>query len=1166
MRVYLSAIALATLAACTLAQGQEPPLEKCFKAPPLSAKPRVYWYWVNGNMSKAGITADLEAMARVGIGGGVIMEVDCGSPEGPVHTLTPEWNELVQHTIREAKRLGLEISFGNGTGWSGSQGPWVKPEDSMQMTVFTETRVTGPGEHTLTLPRPYANHGFYRDIRVLAFPAPTGEMQVARPVITTASTNVAKLRMGSIMDAGSKTPESLPADAEPLSDGRWDTFLRLPLDPASKEAVITMTYPEPFTARALSLVPGFWQRFKGTLEVSADGQAFTAVRSFDLPSGGPVTQSVRTVSFPPATGRIFRLRLKDAGKFDLAELQLHGGTRLEGWEVRAGLNVSGIPPLNSTPPAADEVIDPARVVDLTSRLDAEGRLKWDVPPGDWVVVRLGHTSCSTPYNTPPTWAQGLETDTMSRDALKHHWDAYMAPILDRAGPELLPAFYTVHTDSWEAGSQNWTSGFAEAFKRLRGYSLDPFLPALTGRIVGSPEQTDRFFWDYRRTIADLVADNYYGGLADLAHSRGMKLSAEAYGNHVIDSYQAAGRADIPMTEIWSNDSGNDPAKNFHVKWGSSPAHVWGKPIVAAESFTTGGKNNPCGSFHGHPSMLKSVGDGHLFAGGVNQLWIHVYAQQPQLHPAVGQTVGGYGFDFNRAQTWWEQSRGWVSYLTRSSALLQQGKPMSDAVYLLTETPRGNGPEAAANLRPLLPAGYDYDAAPAEVLLTRMETRDGRIVLPDGVSYRYLITAPAGRMTLPVLEKLATLVRAGATIVGPRPPVGLPGLSGGEAAETRARALVTELWGDLDGQARTARSVGKGRVIWTNDLAALFAKDGLSPDFASTAPADVRLNSIHRQTERGEDIYFVASSAPAPVEAELAFRVSGRTPYWFFPDTGRIEPVAVWREAEGRTFLPYRFEPSGSVFVVFAPRDGAPAPRLNALRAEGMAEPPRALVREGRIWLENREAGRAVAVRADGTESAVTLPAPPAPLALSRPWEVSFGAPRGTTPEHLTFDRLVSWPDHPNAAVRDYSGTATYEQTVELPASFLAGGRRIELDLGRVEVMAEVRVNGRNLGVVWKSPYRIDVTDALRTGKNKISISVVSTWINRMIADDRLPSALVWNDVNLAAIPDWARSNEPAPDGRVTFTTRRHVTQKDSPVPAGLIGPVRLVPLGATPVP
>jgi hypothetical protein len=1092
-------------------------LEQGFNAPPLEARPRVYWYWMNGNLSKDGITRDLEAMKRIGLGGAMMMEVTVGIPEGNVRTGTPEWWELIRHMLSEADRLGLRISFGNGTGWSGSQGPWVKPEDAMQQVVSSEVPLKGPRRWQGQLPQPHTAAGHYRDIAVFAVPAVAGDLEQAKPKITVTPA-AEKVRIADLHDSTNGKLPPLADDLDVLGDGDPDTCLRLPPVKADQTITFTLEYAQPFTARSLNVFPGFWQSYTGELQVSDDGLSYRKVRDIDIPSQGPVTRAVRTLSFAPLTARWFRLVISSAksplhGRTEIGELTLGGGTRLENWEAATGL-VTGYGDTAMPPLEPADIVDPARMVGLSGKVDAQGQLTWDVPQGDWVIVRLGHTTFSIPYDTPPKWAQGLEIDKLAREPLERHWKAYMGRIVELAGPLAGKALAATHTDSWEAGSQNWTPLFREEFQKRRGYDMTPFLPALTGRVVDSVEKTRRFFWDMRRTIADLIADNYFGGLADLAHRSGIKFSTEAYGNTVMDAYQCAGRSDMPMTEIWTNHKDRKPEENWYLKWGSSPAHVYGRKIVGAESFTTSpNKQLGNGRFLDTPYSIKTVGDNHLFCGGVNQLSIHVYAHQPWADLAPGMTVGGYGLDFNRNQTWWDMAGPWVDYLSRSSFLLQQGLFVGDVLYFYGERPKGNGPAARVSLRPALPRGYDYDMCPAEVILTRLAVKDKRLVLPDGMSYGYLVVNHGEPMTLPVVEKLRELVAAGATLVGPRPQPKSPGLGGPPDADERIRNIVSELWADVDGSRVKARDYGQGRILWDAGFQPIFERDGLAPDFSYTAADKTELNYIHRRAG-DTDIYFVANARQQPVEAELAFRVSGKRPQFWHPDSGRIEPAGQFKEADGQTRLNYRFDPSGSVFVIFAPVDQAAAPPAS-----------------GKNWKEFQPV-----------------------LPVRGPWQVQFD-PRWSGPkEPVTFSELSDWKDHGDPGVKYYSGRAVYRTGFDWQAGAGSPGRCM-LDLGEVAVMARVKLNGQDCGIAWKPPYRVDVSGALKAGRNELEVTVVNQWANRLIGDGQLGDG--WDAGRPKSWPKWLESGEARTGGQVTFTTGRHWQKDDELQPSGLLGPVTL---------
>jgi hypothetical protein len=530
-------------------------LATAFANPPDSARPWVYWFWLNGNITKEGITADLEAMKRVGIGGVLIMEVDQGIPLGPVAFMSDPWRELFKHVVTEAQRLGLEVNMNNDAGWNGSGGPWIKPEQSMQKVVCCEVEVEGPKHFEDTLKQPETISGFYRDIAVLAFPTP-------------------------------------------------------------------------------------------------------------------------------------------------------GTYRIDNIDVKACYKTGGVGPAAETGLPAEMVIERGRITDISANMDQTGRLVWDVPPGKWTVVRFGHTSTGVENAPAPASGRGLECDKLSKEGIEANFAGMMGKLITDVGAAAGKTLVTTHIDSWENGAQNWTERMREEFRQRRGYDPLPFLPAMTGRVVESLEVSERFLWDLRQTISDLVVENYAGHMQALAQQQGLRLSIEAYGGPCDDA-PYAGRADEPMCEFWIGGGGFPTPKEM-----ASAAHTYGKPILGAEAFTA--DNNE--RWLQYPATMKALGD-RAFCDGVNRFVFHRYALQPWVDPsrAPGMTMGPWGVHYERTETWWDMLPAWHEYLGRCQFMLRQGLFVADVCYLQPEAAPQGFNDHKLN-------GYDFDNCSAEAVLTRMRDR------------------------------------------------------------------------------------------------------------------------------------------------------------------------------------------------------------------------------------------------------------------------------------------------------------------------------------------------------------------------------------------------------------------------------------------------------------
>ncbi|MGC8784677.1 MAG: glycosyl hydrolase [Armatimonadota bacterium] len=1046
------------------------PLEAGFRSPPDWARPWVYWFWLNGNITREGITADLEAMQRVGIGGVLIMEVDQGAPLGPVPFASPQWRDLFKHVVSEAHRLGLEVNMNNDAGWCGSGGPWVPPDKAMQKLVWTETQVTGHVE--IVLPEPPAIAGYYRDVAVLAFPTPAVDVRIPNIVGKAA-------------------------------------FVR-------QEFILPASYPEPDTS---------------------------------------------------------------------------------------------------------SIVRCENVINLTSFVKEDGTLTWDAPEGRWTILRVGHTPTGAMNAPSPASGRGLECDKLSKEGIEAHFAGFMAKLISDVGKLAGVTLVATHVDSWEVGSQNWTPRFREEFRQRRGYDPLPYLPVITGRVIESAEVSERFLWDWRQTISELLIENYAGHLRTLAHRHGLRLSIEAYGDCVFDDIAYAGRADEPMAEFWTTPR---LAGSTTLPAMASAAHVYGKRVVGAEAFTADSAER----WLHHPGSIKSLGD-WAFCQGINRFVFHRYALQPWRDRRPGMSMGPWGLHYERTQTWWEYSKPWHLYLARCQYLLQQGIPLVDVLFMAPEgAPRSFIPPASVKQ-----SGYSADACPAEVVLRDLQVKNGRLTLPHGMSYRVLVLPTVERMTPRLLRRIKQLVDTGAVIIGETAPTKSPSLSHYPRCDEEVRTIAAELW-------------GKGKIIRGKSVQQVLASLGVPPDFRSDRP----LEFTHRRIGNA-DIYFMANTSDRTVSATCAFRVSGKRPEIWYPETGRIEQVAVYRQDRQGTQLPLHLKPSESVFVVFrtsslrddpivqVKRNGrgvyfipAPLTRVrirsalwgpegDTARTKDVTAQVQRMVDGGRLAftvaelasegdpaygvvktlrVEYEVAGKVYTTSAIDPDT-ITLYPPsdldpplkieklpggklrveafqhgeyelvfrsgrvrrfrvspsPSALPVKGAWKVRFAPGWGAPPE-VIFPKLVSWSEHAHPGVRYFSGMATYRTSVRIPASLLQSGLRIYLDLGRVEVVASVRINGKPADVLWKPPFRMDVTRLLRSGENLLEVRVANLWVNRMIGDEHLPEDSNRNpDGTLREWPEWLSEGRPSPTGRVTFTTWR-LWHKGSPLqPSGLLGPVRL---------
>ncbi len=1132
IRIFALAGLLVCLAGGAPGQTSRDALERGFKEPPDSAKPRVWWHWLNGNVTKEGITADLEWMKRAGIGGMQMFDGSLGVPQFVDKRLvwmTPDWKDALRHAGREADRLGLEMSMAASGGWSETAGPWVKPEEAMKKVVWSEAQVQGPRKFTGALPNPPSVNGRFQNIPVppdFALPTPT-DLPGAKPepklpppppdptyyadiAVIAYRVPDGEVRMADLHPTVTSSASTL--DTAALMDGDVSKNVTLPFAEDGKPAWIQFEFAQPFRAQAFSIAAGAGSTFGGAAipngEVQSSQDGTNWVTLVNLPGPGHTFAGfpVRTYSFPETTAKYYRvmftsappnpfeafLGLPPARQFNIAEIEFHSGPRVNHWQEKAAFaNMFEFESAATPAVPAELVIARKNVINLTSKMRKDGTLDWEVPAGKWVILRMGYSLTGEKNHPATPEATGFEVDKLSRKHVDSYVQNYVGQVSDALGPYFGKSFRYFLMDSWEANNENWTEDMINEFRARRGYDPTPYLPVLTGRVIESADVSDRFLWDFRRTLADLLAENHYGAATEYFHKRGVGLYAEAMGAGLPttgDGLLNKGRVDIPMGEFWTplpgqSDTSEHPAD---VREAASAAHIYGKPIAATESFTS----MPFVPGWGQsPFYLKPIGDQYL-AMGVNRIVFHTSDHQPFVDDAhkPGITLGFFGQHYSRNITWAEQAIAWNTYLARSSYMLQQGHFVGDLAYYYGEGAPVTVP-FWKEVKPAPPEGYGYDYMNTDVLLTRMSVKDGRLVLPDGMSYRVLVLPEdVDQLTIPVLHKIRDLVAAGATVIAPR-PVKSPSLTGYPSSDDEVRAIANEVWGGIDGKSITEHAFGKGKVYWGKSVQEALAAQKKAPDFEYNRPEiDTDLVWIHRQTDDA-DIYFVANQKERTEEVQTSFRVEGKEAELWHPDTGVIEP-AEYKTENGRTTVPLHLDPDGSVFVVF--RHAASAPSR-------------------------------------------TLPHPVSTVltTVPGPWQVSF-PPNWGAPSQIRLDSLTSWTASSDSGVKYFSGTATYMKDIEVPKEWFRSGAKLMLDLGKVKEIAEVSVNGNPLGILWKPPFQEDVTETLKPGTNHLEIKVTNLWPNRMIGDQ-----------------------QPSAEKKYTFTDYKPY-KADSPLlESGLLGPVKL---------
>lgn len=1063
--------------------GEVESLQRSFETPPKSAAPFTWWHWVDGNVTKEGITKDLEALQEVGVGGVLLFDVGMNLPAGKVLFGSDEWWDALNHAMKESARLGLDFGAFNCAGFSQSGGPWITPEMSMKKLVFSQVEVPKAGK--VKLPQPKSKLKFYRDVVIVAYPKPAKQAML----------NAWNLKSGQ---------------------------------------------------RHIVQHDGLYRELKKT----------------------------------PGTPE---------------------------------------PPVGNTIPTD-------RVVLLDSSLLHGDELKWDPPAeGKWVLMRVGYTTTARQIHPAVETGKGLECDKLDAKVVRFHLKAYMAKVRERSLKIDGNPFRYLQSESWECRVQDWTARMDADFKERTGYDLRVYFPLiLTGQIMGSVEESEKVLWDWRRYLADRIADYYYGEIHRFAKENGLIHMGENTGKqqYMYDSVRYHRFSDIPMGEFWRTDD-----LRVDNKHAASSAHITGRNRVAAEAFTSRA------SLNHHPAAMKALAD-RAFAAGVNFFVFHTYAHQPyELTP--GFTMGQWGHDFHRHNTWFKPGKAWIDYLRRCQSMLQAGRPVSDILVFTGEDIPNYLGFRNEQVSPV-PAGYDYDGCDWDALKTA-QIEQGDIVLTSGTRYKLLVLPDSDKLRLPVAQKLKELVQSGATILA-------SGFSDSPswAEKGTASKMVSKIGRELFGPVQD-RSVGSGRILSMSIDKAL-KTIGLAPDFYIPEPSAAdSFVYIHRETETA-DIYFVANIGTGAHDVTPVFRVSGKRPECWDPYSGTISDFPVFKQTGEQTEVPMRFEPGDSVFVVFSkPADvnhlsdfkliysghsgdlikqavykavnGAGqkdvTQLLNSMSRNGTLDFPvnnqtlggdpaprkkKVLVveywQDGTTRTETFQEMKRVRIGADqevpeyllfqkglvpelhafapasfefmtnaGKVKKIRVSEPPATVALSRPWSLEFieGPAR---PASLELEKLISWTEHPDFDVKYFSGTATYRNAFELSPDACAADKAVYLSLGEVHEMAEVILNGKSLGVLWKAPFRLDISKYVKVGSNKLELRVTNIWANRLIGDARFPPEFKVGKGNKnygvkkwpAWFPDFSQRKEKR---RVTFSTAEPKRANQRLSPSGLIGPVRI---------
>jgi hypothetical protein len=1075
-----------------------------FMNPPESARIYTWWHWLDNAITKEGITRDLEAMKQQGITGATILNIglfgekDMGVPQ--VIFGTDQWFDMFKWALQEANRLGITIGAHNCDGWSTSGGPWITPEMSMKQYVWSKTYIEGGRPVDTILAKPYGFRDYYEDAAVIAYQASDSpnSFQLARPQVKVNDT----------------------IDGEVLFDGNPFSTVNI-----GNDGFIDITFGEIFVADKIAIhlrMTSSWESLKNIrsgfeIMSSPDGKNYTHVADFEIRG---VNETVN-IEIPETKAKNYRIALKQQSEIpyytsiNLSEIELlkkeEHPLYSPSYKYHLEKTVSTRPEEVSDIFVTESMMDSnspvvsSGVIDLNGKMDTKGQLKWDVPEGNWIVIRFGYTTTGS-MNAPSTNAgRGLECDKMDTAALNLHFRSFPEKLVKASGNYAGNTFKYLFIDSWECNFQNWTRNFPKEFEHRLGYSLIPWIPVLCGETENNTEETEAFLNDFRKTIADLIEENYYKHYTELCHREGMDLHAEViYGGvHYppLNILRSNSYMDVPMWEFWTNQDRDGFVHYMPVQKASfdKPMYasvVYDKPVVPSEAYTG------FAHYSESPWDLKLFGD-RAYCSGINRMVLHSYVHQP-TERKPGMTLGPFASHFNRHNNWWEHVSGWFTYQGRIQYILQKGQVISDILYFIGD----RLPEDQKNNDLYdVPFGYNSQLCNMDILLNHCKVTNGLIRLENGLTYKIILLPDNNQMEYSTLLRIATLIQDGATVVGPKPS-GVMSFMDRDQNNIALKKLADEVWGETDGKTVTENTYGKGKVIWGKPLKNVLEELNLQPDLAVLKNDSVNLLFIHKKIE-DMDAYFLVNQEDKSVYTECIFRITGKSPEIWNPQYGTTFQQAVYREEEGGIRVPVYFKPKESLFVIFP--DGTPAEHIEKIQQNGLQIFPMSQVSFTDVsFPEVISDGNTFSVISDypgeytltsslGKEYTLTTGGNEILEVKDFTGDISFESSDGI-PGPVGISKFQYWTDFNNPDIKYYSGKAKYTVHFTLPPNFLTGNDSMELSIGGIKATGEVTLNGKKPGYVWMPDQGLNISGLLLQGDNTLEVTVANVYRNRLIGD------------------------------------------------------------------
>ncbi len=1021
-----------------------------FLAPPTEYGVHTWWHWIDGRITREGITKDLESMKAQGIAQATILNIGMGSGEGlgveKVIFGSEEWYGMFKWALKEADRLGITIGIHNCDGWSENGGPWVSPEMSMKKFVFSKTFIAD-STTGIVLPKPLCETDFYRDVAVVAYKKDKKQNSPANGLVKVAVNDT--------------------VDGAPLVDGNPESMIEV-----RDGHIFSFAGP----GKGLKTKIALLQNFKGafyfpgpktieyTIKASNDGRHFKKVT--DVSTNKFYVTDI--IDIPPTRAKYFQVVVKKIHKLRpwhhaaLAELHLLGNdeeppynpTILYPLEKVASARVLDVDKLYASNSGInkDEIVDKSSIVDLTDKMSPDGSLNWKKPAGNWSVIRFGYTTTGAKNGPATKEGTGLECDKMDTTALNLHFSHFPAELIRHAGNFTGNTFKFFLVDSWERGYQTWTKAMPGEFKKLRGYDLVNWIPVLCGETVDGTEASEGFLYDFRKTIADLFELNFYKHFNDLCHRNGMELHGEViYGDKgpspPVDVIKSNDYMDMPMYEFWADRNEEEfveykPVRNTMLNFPVYAANFYNKPVIGAEAFTG------FAHYSESPKDLKLFGD-RAFCSGINQMILHSYVHQP-CDKQPGLTLGQHGSHFNRHYPAWQHSRSWLTYLSRAQYILQKGAMASEILYYLG----GQFPQFFENKAiDSLPGNYQTIPCNYDVL-TKLSVRKNKLSFPGHQRFSILVLPDRATLEYNALIEIERLLKQGALVYGNQPGQ-MFSLNSRKGEQTGFKKLADKIWAGYCKGKPGQNKYGKGTVIWEKPLAEVIMDYDIKPGFTTNQPDSLNLMYIHKTTPNN-DVFYVANQTDSAYSRDCAFSVPcGRVPEIWDPMTGEVKDVTVYTAKAGNITVPVNFKPQQSLFFIFSKKE---MPKVEA--QVGTPE----------ILEINDFKGKIV-----------------------------FSPINSGNTDTLEINELKSFTDYTEPEIKYFSGTAVYEIDFNLPPGYLNNNKPVFLTLGEFDATAEAVLNGQPLGTVWSAGNKLSAGGCLKE-QNHLKIILGTTARNRIIGD------------------------------------------------------------------